>query len=735
MRDSFKGLEDPFAELMSKAIRTEIVDDTLITTGDLDDEGRAALEEEAPKAAKRLAERAAGRLEALRAEVSDLHPMALLVRLLWGNIVTNRTYFEPTFTGSEARVEVLAGLLLTAEGLDRAADDLPDPSRVQSVFDGLEELELLMRLRVLAANHDRGAEGAALRVLSQLRWLGLRGDSYVQHATTLALEVLDPLHEEMQGHIGFGIRDLIRLVEAVDQLIEMKLNQLVRTAGEKAEAFASQVEAGEIDDEPVLEVFRSAGRRGVYMKELIIQAEWAMLEAMTFVREEVIKEDEQTADFLVPVLDLLCREFGSVPKENYRSPFDLNPLSATPFVEWNDRIALPVPGILMRDYVGVLEPILMTSVPSYAKYRGAALERIALDLVAEALPGAETFSNLYYDVDGPDGPQRVELDGLILFDRFAIVIEAKSTALSVQASRGDVERLKRDLERSVEKAGRQAARAVGAINSNDAVIFEDESGEPVLKVSRDQLDKIFAIAPSLHEMGGTAVVPEMLRDLGLFQNIDPPWSVFVNDLRVIVDLCDNPAEFLHYMVWRSRLPLGNRVVAADELDVFGAFLLAEDVADRLAREPDLHMNLGSYTTDFDDYYMWRRELGTRRPSKPRKFTVDLLRRFVKSESSTKSEGWLHRCGVALDMTIENLGALEARRKPLLKQIGPLEIRPEVHGSLALVGLGHEVSHADVLDDLIQGAEEANRMLLLQRVSGKPRVVDAVNLLTVRPTEG
>jgi hypothetical protein len=731
MRDSFKSLDDPFGELMSRAIKSEIVDDVLIATGDLDDEGRAVLEEEAPKAAKRLAERAANLLDSLRVELSDLHPMALIVRLLWGNVVTSQTYFEPTHTGSEARVEVLAGLLMTAEDLNRTASELPDPARVQEVFDRLEELELVMRLRVLAANHDRSADGAALRVLSQLRWLGVRGDSYVQHATNLAVQVLDPLEEEMRERLGFGIRDLIRVTQTVDHLMEKKLNLMVRASGDNAKAFAAAVEAGEIKDELFLDVLRSEGRSGLLMRELIVQAESAMLDALTFSPEEVIQEDEQTADYLDSVLQLLCTELGSLPMERFRTPFDLNPISVTPFVEWQGRIALPVPGVLMRDYLGVLEPVLMQSVPSYPKHRGAALERIAVGLVTEALPGAEAFSNLYYQADGPDGPQRVELDALVLFDRFAIVVEAKSTPLSVQASRGDVLRMKRDLERSVEKAGAQAARAIAAINSNDAITFEDESGDPLVTVRSEELEQIFAIAPSLHAMGGTAVVPEMLRSLGLFENIEPPWSVFVNDLLVVVDICQNPAEFLHYMVWRARLPLGDRVVATDELDVFGAFLLAEDVTDRLTREPDLHMNLGSYTTDFDDYYLWRPELGIPRPSKPRRFTVDMLRRFVKSECDSQLRGWLERCGVALDMTIENLAVFETRRKPVLERIDPLETRLDGRGSLALIGLGHEVNPSDVLGDLIQGAGEANRMLLLQRVSGKPRVVDAVDLREIR----
>ena len=164
----------------------------------------------------------------------------------------------------------------------------------------------------------------------------------------------------------------------------------------------------------------------------------------------------------------------------------------------------------------------------------------------------------------------------------------------------------------------------------------------------------------------------------------------------------------------------------DEMDVFGAFLLGEGAFDRLAVEPDLHVNLGSYTTDHDDYYMWRPELGPR-PKKPRKFSVPLVERFVGSQVAERLPGWLESCGAALDLTIENLGAFEARRKPLLDSIEPAETRIEVVGTVALAGIGHALRLAEVLDGLVESACGAQRLIVLQRLGKKPRVVAARSL--------
>jgi hypothetical protein len=45
-------------------------------------------------------------------------------------------------------------------------------------------------------------------------------------------------------------------------------------------------------------------------------------------------------------------------------------------------------------------------------------------------------------------------------------------------------------------------------------------------------------------------------------------TVFINDLRVLSETADNAAVLLHYLTWRARLPLGERVTVMDELDLW-----------------------------------------------------------------------------------------------------------------------------------------------------------------------
>jgi len=717
----FASIDDQFAQMLSKAVTHHVMDDRLEVTGALNPTERDLVIKEAPLAVPRLSSAIEGGMSELRTTLATLDPIATLVRVSWTNLLGIGDYFEPSHEGSEARIEVLAGVLLTSDGFHSNAAAVPDPMAVQSVFDLLERIDLLTRLLVLARNISPGDERATLRVWSQLRWLTIRGSSYAQHGVELARTVLEPLHDDLMSCLGFSIDDVILLADTTMDLTEKKVDDLLARARAEAEELVDAVDSGREREPTMRSVLETSGPSELYGRAALARIEYEVSSALTVTTDEIIAAAPALADKL-DVLDVLVGELGRLPADAYRTPFDLNPLRSTPIVRWRDRIMLPVPGLLVRDYLGVLEPMLKDRVPAYDPRRATALEQIALQLVSTALPGCTAMSNLYYWVAGRDGRlERTELDGLVLFDRFAIVLEAKSSPLSVQASRGDVERLKRDLQRSIQRAGRQAARAVASITGAESLTFETEAGEQVLTVERADIDHVFAIAPSLHEMGGYAVAPQMLRTLGLFTEFEPPWCVFVNDLRLVVDMCRNPAEFLHYMIWRSRLPLGERVIAMDELDVFGSFLLGESAFDRLDEEPDLVINLASYTTDHDAYYMWRPE-SEPRPPKPRKFSLPMVDRFVKEMVRERPLRWLASAGAALDLTIENLAALDALRKPLLAAIEPHETRVEPIGTVALVGLGHRLDAASVLDRLTQTMGDARRVVALQRRDKKPRIV-------------
>lgn len=127
-----------------------------------------------------------------------------------------------------------------------------------------------------------------------------------------------------------------------------------------------------------------------------------------------------------------------------------------------------------------------------------------------------------------------------------------------------------------------------------------------------------------------------LRSLGLFSDGAYPWSVFINDLRVITETADNAPVFLHYLTWRARLPLGDRVTVMDELDLWGSYLLAHRFG---ALADEGREMVGNSTTDFDDYYASLDGRG-RKSRKPEKFLPGFVKTFVDRMARERPPGWL-----------------------------------------------------------------------------------------------
>jgi hypothetical protein len=92
------------------------------------------------------------------------------------------------------------------------------------------------------------------------------------------------------------------------------------------------------------------------------------------------------------------------------------------------------------------------------------------------------------------------------------------------------------------------------------------------------LERVHVIVPTLYQLADYGLHPTRLQALGLTGG-DDAWNVYINDLRIISETVRTPAEFLHYLVARARLPLGERIHAVDEIDAWGAYLLRQQFPD------------------------------------------------------------------------------------------------------------------------------------------------------------
>jgi hypothetical protein len=371
---------------------------------------------------------------------------------------------------------------------------------------------------------------------------------------------------------------------------------------------------------------------------------------------------------------------GALESNAYTGLFDESPLIARPFLEFKERYLLAIPGMVLRDAVALLEDRVMTGKASFSTSRAKTLDELAVKYLGEMLPGSLTYTNLSYE--------GAELDGLVLFEDTAFAVEGKGTALSVQAHRGDVKRLQRDIGKAVEDAWRQGARAREFILREGDAVFRDANGSEV-RIPAGSVGEVIIVNPTLHELGGHAPQLSRLRALGLFP------AVYINDLRVITETCDNAAIFLHYLVWRSRLPLGERITVFDEIDLWGCYLQSERFG-MLAEHGQTIV--GNSSTDFDAYYDGLLGHGPKL-NPPGKFLREPVRRFVERMASVRPLGWREAAGACLDLSVPELAFVcskakdVARRARLERQATLLGL-----GRVALVGMPPKADAATVLSE-------------------------------------
>jgi hypothetical protein len=643
--------DDRYAQLVGKGFAREHVGMDLHSTPALNDDERAELRALAPAAFAAYQHEMQEVTDRLRELVAQGHPLHVLSFIKMANLMTAAgAYYEPTHHGFESSVELVAGLLLTqppSPGRDPASEEV-----LRAIQEQITRLQDLIVLRNLTAQQDEAPETADLRFSGALQWMTLRGTSFEHHGADLARAIYGPFDDWCLNRYGFVVEDVLRVGAAADRWSTERINELLQEAHKVADRVKAKMSDTAFRDALSAEQLARLDAPGMndvlgfgaFMEVLSHGVD----DASAFSVDDLVG-DGLPRERVQAVLSELSVCVGALDPGEYRGLFDRSPLVERPFVEFEGRFLLAVPGMVLRDTVGLLENRLMRGPRRFSTSRAKTLDALAVDYLVALLPGSQGFVNLFYE--------GTELDGLVLFERTAFVVEGKGTALSVAAQRGDLERLRRDIGRAVEEAWTQGKRAREyVLAGNMPAVFVDDSGKELVRLEPGQIDEVFIVNPTVHQLAGHASQLPRLRHLGLFAEGEYPWSVFINDLRVISETADNAAVFLHYLVWRARLPLGDRVAVTDELDLWGSYLFSE----RFGRLADGgHYIVGNSITDFDAYYNGLLGHGPR-ASKPRKMLEEPARSFVERMANERPSGWRSAAGTCLDLSIPEMAYLCGR---------------------------------------------------------------------------
>lgn len=583
------------------------------------------------------------------------------------------TFRESTHMGTVAAVELVAMIAAAASGAtqDRPAAELPLLEAAQRITDIVHDIFSLEAVRnEVSVLHDSGPLGLVASN-ARGREIHLRNPTY-DHIVEESVEGLfgtPDIEQVCIDAIGFTARDALAVFYAVERKCDAAYEWFLAGQAALAERIESAADGGTKSSRRGAERFE-VGDSNLFphmaYAELIDEvANHAVFDAGDVSEDTGLQRSTVEAVLNLFVFDAVSTDAVSVAGQFFesQSPMRMRPILSI----GNGRAMLPhgVRGVhCIRE---AIENALKDSPAwgSYSDRRARYLEEQSVVLIDRMLSGATVHRNLKYFVprEGTDEssaePARYtalgEVDGLLLVDDFAIIVEAKSGSLRPDARSGDERRLRQDLERLITEPARQATRLRQRIQADRGLRLRDDQW-----LDLSHVREIHLVAVTLEDTSGIVTATHDLITHGLLTEDAIPWTVSLHDLRVISEIVQRPSEFMLYVRRRTEPEVTKFNYSLDEVDLFMEFLstglyvepdpdrraaelpqLAE--ADETARQryaQQVPQFLFSRTDDLDAWYLHqygRRQVHAEKPALPIEPGVTQI---IDHLASHKTTGWL-----------------------------------------------------------------------------------------------
>jgi hypothetical protein len=694
-------------------------------------EEQAALVKSVIENRHRLAERAAECRAELKTLIHQFTSLDILAHQIAQDILRDPNEYREI--DSELRphlIEYLALLELEDAEYEVRAIESPSPNDVARTRELLEEIFDAFKWQIMTEHITEENQGA-LTVQQELRFHALmyhvfvRSPAYHHHW----VEILKALFSSSRvaawlGERHLRIADVLKCVDWLGGLILHRLRERLRAARVEQVRIREQIaklrrgEKTDFELPPILQqLAQESGKNRAYKLEAILQhwALYAVGTTMTIRHEELSEYAEVSPEAAKAFLEAFSMPFGQ-PESTDPFPRATHPLQQTPLIRYGENsYFVAAPHLLTWSVKANFEAQFKseTGAPwkNYQENRAKLVTRKALDYLGSVMPQSQQFEELYYEFEG----QRFELDGLLLFDRYVLLLEAKAGGVSDASRRGGTKALEADLKDLVRDPSRQAERARKFILAEDAPTFITKDGQTVV-IDKSVGHQVVTMALTLDNLAMFTSDMQEIKKLGLLAPNSISWTLYLPDLRIITELLPSPSEFWHYFHWRRSLIGLNNVFGTDEVNWLGIYLQQGPGEESLAPQ-SYQLSFSSYTTEMDDYFLHQSGERSKPAKRPERQIPPRMRALIRDMEHTASPGFTAATELLLDLTIAERKKFEAALRKHEKSALPertinakkvfIEIRTETHVS----------ANAQRATDLATAMQKPAVVLAL-----KPRVV-------------
>lgn len=336
------------------------------------------------------------------------------------------------------------------------------------------------------------------------------------------------------------------------------------------------------------------------MEEMAVKdpSEWTFLPAFTFTYDEVAKSCRHSLNIVKDVLNSFT---ASGSNETYISIDSFNITNAYPIIKCNED------EFLLLQYYSLVEAFYETPFfwfledakykPTALKNRGDFTENFAYQRLVRVFGEKNVHKNI--NIFGSDGNIAGEVDVLVIYADRAIIFQAKSKKLTLQARQGNKSSLESDFEKAVQAAYDQGYSCAQFMLEPDKYTLKSEDGTQLERLGK--LKEIYITCLVSDHYPALFTQSTQFLKTQVSEEILPPYVMDVFFLDTLTEMLDRPLHFLSYI--NRRATYYDQVHASFELTV-----LAYHLRKNLWIEDDLSlMQLGDdICADLDLAMMVRR---------------------------------------------------------------------------------------------------------------------------------
>lgn len=363
-----------------------------------------------------------------------------------------------------------------------------------------------------------------------------------------------------------------------------------------------------LQDEKAVETLQSMRK--------VAPKDWTLLPGFTF----AIFEVADRAGMEPAVVERVLKAFAAPAdacNEQFTALHDFNIINACPLIPMPDgRYALfNIYSLVEALYeapfywMGADKAYVSTAM----KHRGLFTEQFAVERLTQVFGADNVFSNI--DIFGSKGNKLGEIDVLVLFGDRALVLQAKSKRLTLEARRGNDLQIKDDFKKSIQDSSDQAYLCAQLLEEGKCA-FRDAAGNAVPLPGK--LKRIYVLCLIADHYPALSFQTRQFLKYTPTTTISPPFVMDVFALDAMTEMLNSPLQLLSYIDRRTGYT--DKFMASHELTIL-SYHLKQNLW--LNDEHDMVLLDDDISADLDLAMLVRRE------SIPGKSTPDgILTRFA-----------------------------------------------------------------------------------------------------------